>query len=416
MSEHYDVLIVGAGQAGAQVAGELADAGFPGTVGIVGAEDTPPYERPPLSKGYLSGEASAESLLLRPADRWAADGAELLLGTEVIEVDPSEHMVTTAGGERLGYGRLVWAAGGRARILPVPGADLDGVHYVRTLADADRLKTQLPTARRAVVIGGGFIGLEAAAAFAKAGLDVTVVEAMDRLLGRVTSPVVSEFFAKVHGEHQVDVLFGHGVTEITGSNGAVKGVALSDGRTISADIVVVGVGLVPNVEPIIQAGAVGANGVEVDESGRTTLPDVFAAGDCANFANAHTRQARMRLESVQNAVEQGRAVARAILGMDQPSPAVPWFWSNQYDIKFKTMGILTGYDTSIVRGDPSSGRFSVVYLLDGAVIAVDTLNNVRDYAQAKVLIKSQAQVDPAAVADPTVQLKDLVAKRPADVA
>ncbi|MFF8316494.1 NAD(P)/FAD-dependent oxidoreductase [Streptomyces bobili] len=416
MSQHHDVLIVGAGQAGAQVAGELLDAGFPGTVGIVGAEDVPPYERPPLSKGYLLGEASAESLLFRPADRWAAEGAELLLGTEVVAVDPSEHVVTTAGGERLGYGHLVWAAGGRARALPVPGADLTGVHYVRTLDDADRLKAQLATARRAVVIGGGFIGLEAAAVFAKAGLQVTVVEAMDRLLGRVTSPAVSAFFAQVHREHDVDVLVGHGVVEITGGEGAVRGVALSDGREIPADIVVVGVGLVPNVEPIVRAGAAGANGVDVDESGRTTLTDVFAAGDCANFANTHTRHARMRLESVQNAVEQGRVVARTILGVAQPAPAVPWFWSNQYDIKFKTMGILTGHDTTIVRGDPSSGRFSVVYLLDGAVIAVDTLNNIRDYAQAKALILSQAPVDPAAVADPAVQLKDLAARRTADVA
>ncbi|MFJ3780008.1 NAD(P)/FAD-dependent oxidoreductase [Streptomyces sp. NPDC090075] len=415
MSQHHDVLIVGAGQAGAQVAGELLDAGFPGTVGIVGAEHVPPYERPPLSKGYISGEVSAADLLLRPTDRWAADGAALLLGTEVVAVDPSEHVVTTAAGERLGYGRLVWAAGGRTRALHVPGADLTGVHYVRTLDDASRLKAQLATVRRAVVIGGGFIGLEAAAAFAKAGIEVTVVEAMDRLLARVTSPVVSEFFAQVHKEHKADVILGHGCAEITGSDDAVQGVVLSDGREIPADLVVVGVGLVPNTEPLVRAGVAGANGVDVDEFGRTTLPDVFAAGDCANFASTYTRQARTRLESVQNAVEQGRTVARTILGVDQPAAAVPWFWSNQYDIKFKTMGLLTGHDTSVVRGDPSSGRFSVVYLLDGVVIAVDTLNNVRDYAQAKALIQSQAPVALAAVADPTVQLRELVAKRPAHV-
>ncbi|MFF4966184.1 oxidoreductase C-terminal domain-containing protein [Streptomyces sp. NPDC001037] len=197
-------------------------------------------------------------------------------------------------------------------------------------------------------------------------------------------------------------------------HGAVAGVVLADGQEIPADFVV-GVGLVPSVEPIAQAGAAVTNGVGIDESGHTSLPNVFAAGDCANFANIHTGQARMRLESVQNAVEQGRTVARTILGMAQPAPAVPWFWSNQYDIKSKTMGILTGHDTSVVRGDPSSGRFSVVYLLDGVVIAVDTLNNVRDYAQAKALIQSQVPVDPAAVAAPTVQLKELVAKRPAHV-
>ncbi|MER7684885.1 FAD-dependent oxidoreductase [Streptomyces sp. NPDC097610] len=416
MSQHYDVLIVGAGQAGAQVAGELLDAGYPGTVGIVGAEDIPPYERPPLSKRYLSGEVSADALLFRAADRWAADGAELLLGTEVVEVDPTAHVVTTSGDYQLGYGRLVWAAGGHARALPVPGADLTGVHYVRTLEDADRLKAQLPSAQRAVVIGGGFIGLEAAAAFAKAGMEVTVVEAMDRLLGRATSPMVSEFFAQAHRSHKVDVILGHGVAEITGAEGTVRGVTLSNGREISADLVVVGVGLVPNIEPLVQAGAACTNGVDVDEFGRTALPDVFAAGDCANFANTHTRQARTRLESVQNAVEQGRTVARTILGLEHPAPPIPWFWSNQYDIKFKTMGVLTGYDTSVVRGDPSSGRFSVVYLLDGVVIAVDTLNNVRDYAQAKALINSQALVEPAVVADPAVQLKDLVAKKPAHVA
>lgn len=413
--QRFDVLIVGAGQAGGQVALELADAGYSGTVAVLGAEDVPPYERPPLSKGFLAGEVDRADVFLRPADSWAASGVELLLRTRVVAVDPRARTVTTANGEVIGYTNLVWAAGGRPRRLPNADANLDGVHYLRTLDDAERLRTAAAGARRAAVIGGGFIGLEVAAAFAQAGLDVTVIEAADRVLARVTSPAVSEYFAGLHRSHGVTVLEGRTVRALAHDGGAVSGVVLGDGTTIPAEVVVVvGIGLVPNVEPLLQAGAAGGAGVDVDAFGRTGLPGVYAAGDCASVSNRFTGHVRMRIESVQNAVEQGRTVARSILGDPRPLGAVPWFWSNQYDARFKTMGVPTRYDAAIVRGHPASGRFSVVYLRAGTAIAVDAVNNVRDYAQAKALIESEAAVDPESVR--TVPLKELAKGNSARVA
>ncbi|KAF0957984.1 NAD(P)/FAD-dependent oxidoreductase [Rhodococcus sp. T7] len=412
---HHDTLIVGAGQAGAQVATALDAAGYEGSIGILGSELVPPYERPPLSKGVLTGQTATESLFLRPPEFWRDDDMELMLGTDVVAVDPSRHVVRTSTGAEIGYGKLVWATGGRPRRLTVPGAELAGVHYLRTLRDAERLQSHLITAARAVVIGGGFIGLEAAAAFTKAGLAVTVIESADRVLQRVTSPAVSAHFRALHRRHGVDILERSSVSEITGRNGEVTGVQLDNGRWIAAELVLIGVGLLPNVEALRDAGAEGVNGADVDDAGSTSLPDVYAAGDCASISNSFTGHTRMRLESVQNAVEQGRVVAASILGSPNPLKPVPWFWSNQYDVKFKTMGVPIAYDAAVVRGTPQSGAFSVVYLRDDQVVAVDTVNNLRDYAQAKVLIECGTRVDADLVRSPDMPLKEFAERKPAHV-
>ncbi len=402
----FDVLIVGAGHGGAQAAIALRQKGFAGSIGIVGEEPELPYERPPLSKDYLAGDRPFERILIRPESFWAAKRIELLVGRKVVRVEPDRHLVLTGDGQALSYGNLIWATGGVPRSLVCSGHDLAGVHSMRSRADVDALVRQLPGAQRVVVIGGGYIGLEAAAVLSKLGKEVILVEALDRVLARVSAEPISRFYEAEHRAHGVQIRTGVTVDCIEERDGAAAGVRLSGGENLPAEIVIVGIGIVPAVEPLIQAGAEGGNGVSTDEYCRTSLPDIYAIGDCAEHANRFAGGARVRLESVQNASDQASVGASFITGQPVRYDAVPWFWSNQYDLRLQTVGLSLGYDDLIVRGDPRNRSFSVVYLKRGAVIALDCVNAARDYVQGRKLILQPA---PHGIADPHTALKDLAA-------
>jgi 3-phenylpropionate/trans-cinnamate dioxygenase ferredoxin reductase subunit len=380
-------LIVGAGHAGAQCAIALRQSGFEGSVAMVGRENEPPYERPPLSKEYLAREKSFERLYIRPPQFWEDKSITMRLGREVVKIDPVAHVATLSDGAAIAYGRLVWAAGGDPRRLPVEGGDLPGVYGVRTRADADALMAEIDAgAQNFVVVGGGYIGLEAAAVLIKLGRKVTLLEALPRVLARVAGPELSAFYEAEHRAHGVDLRTNVGIRRLTGE-ARVTGVELTSGEVIAADAVIVGIGIVPAVAPLIEAGAKGSNGVEVDEFFRTSLADIYAVGDCAAFACAFADEAIMRVESVQNATDQATCVARHIMGENKPYRAFPWFWSNQYDLRLQTAGLSVGFDKTVIRGDIASRAFSVVYLKDSRVIALDCVNNVKDYVQGANWLK-----------------------------
>ena len=401
-----DIVIVGAGHGGAQAAIALRQAKFEGTIAIIGEEPELPYERPPLSKEYFSGEKAFERILIRPAAFWAERNVEMLLNRRVVAVDPAAHSLTTADGATIGYGQLIWATGGSPRRIGCAGNDLIGVHTVRTRADADRMLAELDGVEQAVVIGGGYIGLEAAAVLAKFGKKVVLLEALDRVLARVAGEPLSRFYEAEHRAHGVDVRLGAAVDCIEGE-GRVSGVRMQDGEVIPAQMVIVGIGIVPAVEPLIAAGAQGGNGVAVDHQCRTSLPDIFAIGDCALHANRFADDMPIRLESVQNANDQATLVAKTIMGQELAYDAVPWFWSNQYDLKLQTVGLSTGHDAAIVRGDPANRSFSVVYLKEGRVIALDCVNATKDFVQGRKLVVERLSPDPAQLADASVLLKEL---------
>ena len=408
-SDHYDVLIVGAGHAGAQAAVALRQRGFEGNVALLGDEPELPYERPPLSKDYLAGEKAFERILIRPAAFWAEREIAMLPGRTVVAVDAPAHRVTLADGSRLGYGTLIWATGGAPRRLVCSGHDLKGVHGVRSRADVDRMIAELPSVTRVVVIGGGYIGLEAAAVLTKLGKPVTVLEAQDRVLARVAGEPLSRFYEAEHRAHGVDLRTGVTVECIEERDGAATGVRLADGTVLPCEMVIVGIGIVPAVAPLLEAGAAGGNGVDVDEFCRTSLPDVFAIGDCAAHANRFADGAKIRLESVQNANDQATTVAKAITGAPEPYDAVPWFWSNQYDLRLQTVGLSTGADQVVLRGDPASRSFSVLYLKQGVVVALDCVNATRDYVQGRALVVGRAAHAPELLADAAIPLKSLAA-------
>lgn len=405
--QHFDVVIVGGGHGGAQAAIALRTQGFTGSIAIVGREDEPPYERPPLSKEYLAQEKPFERLYLRPREYWADKQVELLLGREVTAVDPAARQLTCADGSSLTYGELIWATGGDPRQLSCRGSDLAGIHYVRTRADVDALMAELPQVTRAVVIGGGYIGLEAAAVLSKLGKQVTLLEALPRVLARVAGEDLSRFYEAEHRAHGVDLRTGMAVEGIEGE-GRVSGVKLADGTVIPADVVIVGIGIIPSIGVLLEAGAAGGNGVDVDEQCRTNLPHVFAIGDCAAHANGFADGAVIRLESVQNANDMATVVAKIVTGQEVSYGATPWFWSNQYDLKLQTVGLSTGHDATVLRGDPAARSFSVIYLKGGKVIALDSVNCAKDYAQGRKLVEQRVAADPAALADTAIPLKDLI--------
>ena len=407
MNQQYDIIIVGAGHGGAQTAIALRQRKFTGSIAVIGEEPEIPYERPPLSKEYLAGEKPFERLLIRPAGFWAEREIVMLTGQRVTAVDPAAHRLNTEAGETYRYGQLIWATGGHARRLACAGHDLIGVHSVRSRADVERMMAELATTTRVVVIGGGYIGLEAAAVLAKLGKSVTVLEAQDRVLARVAGVALSRFFEAEHRAHGVDVRLGAMVECIQERDGRASGVRLADGEILTAEMMIVGVGIVSAVQPLLAAGAEGGNGVAVDEHGRTSLPDIFAIGDCALHASAFAEGLPIRLESVQNANDMATGVAKAITGAPEPYQAVPWFWSHQYDLKLQTVGLSTGHDAEIVRGDPASRSFSIVYLKAGRVVALDCVNAVRDYVQGRALVVGRVATDPAMLADTEVPLKSL---------
>lgn len=403
-----DVVIVGAGHAGAQAAIALRQNGFTGSVTMLGREPEPPYERPPLSKEYFAREKTFERLYIRPPQFWGEKDIDLRLGVEVTAVDPVGKSLTLSDGSTFSYGKLIWATGGDPRKLSCKGADLAGVHAVRTRADCDQLMGEIDGGvKNIAVIGGGYIGLEAAAVLTKLGCKVTLLEALPRVLARVAGPELSAFYEKEHRDHGVDLRTGVGVESLEGE-GRVTGVKLADGTVIPASAVIVGIGIVPAVAPLIAAGAAGGNGIDVDEYCRTSLPDVYAVGDCAAFACDFADGTVMRVESVQNANDQATCVAKAICGDEKPYHAFPWFWSNQYDLRLQTAGLSVGYDQAVLRGDPATRSFSVVYLKAGRMIALDCVNMTKDYVQGRKLVETGVSPDVAQLADASVPLKELM--------
>lgn len=405
-----DIVIVGAGHGGAQAAIALRQAGFEGSILMIGRDAEPPYERPPLSKEYLAREKEFERLYIRPPHFWTDKNVELLLGTVVTAVEADAHQLTLNDGSKIAYGQLIWAAGGDPRRLVCSGVDLQGVYGVRDRADADRMMADLDAgAKNVVVIGGGYIGLEAAAVLTKLDCKVTLLEALPRVLARVAGEDISTFYEAEHRAHGVELQLEAQVDCLEGDeNGKVSGVRLADGSVLSADMVVVGIGIVPAVGPLIVAGAAGANGVDVDEFCRTSLPDVYAIGDCAAHANVFAEGMVIRLESVQNANDMANVVAKHITGNPTPYHAVPWFWSNQYDLRLQTVGLSIGHDATVLRGDPANRSFSVIYLKDGKVIALDCVNAVKDYVQGRKLVEARFAADPAQLADTETPLKSLL--------
>ncbi len=404
-----DIVIVGSGHGGAQAAIALRQAGHDAPILMLSRDRTPPYERPPLSKEYLAGEKPLERILIRPEAFWAERAIAIRLGTNVTEVDWLAHELVTGDGARIGYRKLIWAGGGDARRLSCPGSDCEGLHTVRHRRDVDALRAELDAgARRAVVVGGGYIGLEAAAVLRKFGCEVTLLEMQPRLLSRVAGETLSAFFLEEHRRQGVDMRLDTGVERIEHDGRRVTGVTTSNGETILADIVIVGIGIVAGVGPLIAAGAAGTNGVDVDEFCRTSLDDVYAVGDCAAHANAFAGGAVIRLESVQNAHDMAACVARGIMGDPQPYHATPWFWSNQYELRLQTVGLSLDHDAEIIRGSPEERSFSVVYLREGKVIAFDCVNRTRDYAQGRKLVEAQAVIDPDLLAESETNLKDML--------
>ena len=407
VSSRYDVLIVGAGHAGAQAAAVLRQKGFDGTICLLGREGDPPYERPPLSKDYLSREKAFERLLIKPDAFWTKREIELRLGCEVVSIDAAAANVSLSDGEHIGFGDLIWATGGSPRRLTCSGHDLEGVHTIRDRGDVDKLMQELPSARTIVVVGGGYIGLEAAAVLTKMGKSVVVLEAQDRVLARVAGEPLSRFYEREHRSHGVDLRLGSAVECLEEEGGRVSGVRLADGTKLPCEIVIVGIGIVPAVRPLLAAGAEGQNGVEVDEFCRTSLPRVYAIGDCASHPNRYAGGARIRLESVQNANDQATTAVSSIMGRSKPYDAVPWFWSNQYDLKLQTVGLSTGFDETVVRGDPNSRAFTVVYLRNGEVIALDCVNTTRDFVQGRALVERRVRAGSDVLSDVEVPLKSL---------
>ena len=402
---HFDVIIVGTGHGGAHTAVQLRQMGYAGSIALIGEEPEYPYERPPLSKDFLSGDKDFARMLLRPVVFWADRDITVVTGVRVTGVDSVSRTLTTDGGGEFGFGDLVWATGGAPRKLACQGHDLAGIHAIRTHADVVGLQAELAGATRIAIVGGGYIGLEAAAVLARMGKTVTVLEALDRVLARVAGPVLSAFYAVEHRAHGVAIRTGVAVTVVTGIDGRASGVVFANGETVAADLVIVGIGIVPAVGALLAAGAIGGNGVAVDDHCRTSLPHVFAIGDCALHENAFAGGAAIRLESVQNANDMASTVARLLTGNPRPYHAVPWFWSNQYDLRLQTMGLSIGHDATVLRGDPALRSFSVVYLKAGHVIALDCVNAVKDYVQGKALVEVGAIVDPAALADTEIPLK-----------
>ncbi len=407
ITEHYDVLIAGAGHGGTQLALTLRQRKFGGSIGLVGGEPDLPYERPPLSKEYLAAERAFDRLVFRPESYWRDRQVMLRLGSPITAVDPVDHCVCLSSGTRLRYGVLVWACGGEPRRLTCSGSDLPGVHTLRTRLDVDKVRAELAAAQRIAVVGAGYIGLEAAATLRKLGKDVTVVEALDRVLARVAGEPLSRFYEAEHRAHGVQLLLGSTVECIEGDGSRVRGLRLNGGTFVPADLVIVGIGITPVSQPLLSAGAAVGNGVLVDDYGRTSLPDIYALGDCALHANYHADGSLIRLESVQNATDMALTVAKAITGQSEPYRAIPWFWSNQYDLRLQTVGLSAGHDDAIVRGEPASRSFSVIYRRGGRVVALDCVNTPKDFMQGRALVRDRISAAPADLANTRLPLAAL---------
>ena len=403
------VLIAGAGQAGFQVAASLRDNGYAGRVVLVGEEPELPYQRPPLSKAYLDGKADEETLRLRPEAFYDEHHIEFLPGESLLRIQRPTREVELSSGRRLAYDHLVLATGSRNRALPVPGADLDGVVQLRTRADAADLRQRLPEIRRAVVVGAGFIGLEFAALAVQRGIAVTVVEAAERPMARALSPAMSSFFRAAHEANGVRFAFAALATGITGESGRASGVETAEAGHVPGDIVLVGIGVVPNIDAAVEAQLAVGDGILVDEELLTSDPHISAIGDCASFPTPFADGARVRIESVQNAVDQARCVAVRLAGRPAPYAAVPWFWSDQGSLKLQIAGLSCPHELAVPRGDPASGAFSVFCFARGHLVGVESVNRPADHMAARRLLLGRVPITPEQAGDSGFDLKALAA-------
>ncbi|MGF6640472.1 3-phenylpropionate/trans-cinnamate dioxygenase ferredoxin reductase subunit [Paraburkholderia sp. MM5496-R1] len=406
-------LIVGAGHAAGECATAIREQGWTGRIVMVGEEPHLPYQRPPLSKAFLSGESTAEQLYLKPLSTYDKARVEFIPNTRAQHIDRDAKRVTLSNGSEISYTKLVLATGGRARRLALPGIEatekLQNFHYLRTLDHVARIRNQFHAGSRLVIIGGGYIGLEVAAVAVKRGLRVTVLEALPRVLARVTAPELSRFYEEVHREAGVDIRTNAIVSgfELDASGDAVAAVCCADGTRVAADLVIVGVGLEPATELAQAAGLAVDNGIMVDEHTRTSDPDIFAVGDCTNHPNPSLGR-RLRLESVPNALEQARTAAASLCGKERVYNSVPWFWSDQYDLKLKMVGLSFGYDEFVLRGDPKARSFSAFYLKDGVMLAADTVSRVPEFVLAKRFVAEKIPVRAADLANESIPLKSLL--------
>lgn len=383
--ETTGVLIVGGGQAGAYAAIALRQHGYAGSITMIGDEACLPYERPPLSKDYFSGEKPFERLLIRPEHFWEERKITRITGQKIVAIDPVAHRAITDHGMSLRYDQCIWAAGGRARQLSCKGAELKGIYGFRTKQNADEILEKLETVEHVVIIGGGYIGLESASALVKKGKRVTLLEAGQRVLARVAGEAISGYFESLHRRNGVDIRTGVGLESFVGTSD-VEAVRLPSGEEISCGMVIVGIGIIPCVAPLLEAGAKGGNGVEVNAQCQTSLEDIYAIGDCALHYNPFANGQAVRLESVQNATDQAFVAAQTIMGKTMSYESMPWFWSNQYNTRLQTIGLSGGYEREIVKGDPAEDRFSVYYLVDDKIIAIDCVNSPKDFVQGRKLI------------------------------
>lgn len=400
MSAH--LIIVGAGQAAAQAVLTLTQKRYAGRITVVGDEPFPPYQRPPLSKKYLSGELERKRLFIRPAAFYEQHGVALTLGVRVEQLELPQQRVTLADGRALHYDELLLATGSRVRRIDVPGADLPGISYLRTIGDADKILGSLDAAKRVVIVGAGYIGLEVAAVARARGASVTVLEAADRIMARVVCPEVGNFYRDVHETAGVQIICETAVSGFAGET-QVTAVMADDGHEYPCDVAVVGIGIMPETTLAERAGLDCNDGISVDEYACTSESHVYAAGDCTNHPNALLDR-RLRLESVHNAIEQAKTAALSVLGERTAYAQVPWFWSDQYDLKLQIAGISTGYDRVVLRGNPAERQFAAYYLRNGRLIAVDAINSPKDFLLGKRLVAERAAPSPQRIEDTAADL------------
>jgi 3-phenylpropionate/trans-cinnamate dioxygenase ferredoxin reductase component len=407
---HATVVIIGGGQAGAEAATLLRQNRLDGGIVLFGAEPYLPYMRPPLSKAFLAREIGKDALIYKAAAAYDKAGVEMRLGVTVDEIDRRAKMLRLRGGEFVGYDKLIIATGGRARLLPVHGANLSNIFYLRTVADVEALQPLMDPGRRLVIVGGGYIGLEAAAVAVKRGLAVTVLETAPRVLARVTAPDLSSFYECIHRQAGVDIRTGVTVSGFAAEaeDGAVAKVECAGGESFAADFVLIGIGLVPNTELAERAGLDVDDGIVVDAASRSSDPDIYAIGDCAMHAHHGFLRKKMRLESVPNALEQARVAAASITGRPIPEAPPPWFWSDQYDLKLQMVGLSEDYDELAIRGSMGSSAFIAFYLKEGIVIAADAVNRPGDFMAAKRIIGERMRITAARLADESLPLKALL--------
>ncbi len=398
------IIVIGAGHGGAQLVESLRGGGFDGTIIMIGDEAHRPYDRPSTSKELLSGGVEMDRVFLKREQFYADKQIDIRLSTTVTAIDRHAKTVTLSTGETLGYDRLVIATGARARRLTVPGADLDGIFYLRSLADSQAIGARLGPGKRLAIIGAGYVGLEVAASATKLGCTVTVIEALERALARVAGAEIADFYRDAHKAHGVDLHFGVVVAGFEGEGG-VTAVKLTDGSEIAADVVVVGIGAVPNVELAIAAGLAVENGIVVDDCGRTTDASIYAIGDATNHPN-NLLGKHLRLESVPAAMGQARAAASDILGNPKPFHELPWFWSDQYDLKLQIAGLSEIGDRVVLRGNPATNRFAAFYLREGRIVAVNSVNSAKDFMVGKKLIAEGRVPDVAKLSNPEVPLAE----------